>query len=849
MRWRLPSRTIVLAAIAALLSYFGGLLMPTAPAAVDPAVSSLATRFESFVRSQGPPLTVGSKGALVRDRDTFFWRRFTDLFGANPNTPYMWNTLPFLGFLLPSPFWNLGVRDAVVLIARVPPPCEYFSFTTFALFMPRIGLPFASLGDSVNNANIRQHDGLFAHVVTANQKTYDLVEQALVESGLPASAINSVAVPAGLGLFDDIFHLGGQLRLGTYFEVVLRLFRFHNQTEGDAYLKAHPPVFYLKATHDEDALLPASMAPGYKSREHADSVREGPLAAEFDAYSRATLESVGAAVDRRGLSSLPPLTFTPLLIRGLDCLEQRTECLGDCPDAAYFGPNVHADRDAVEMLQLQREDEVHLVTLVNHRQLHAAVYGSIALLKPQPISARRLSKARMSVRATRLGLTSFDFNSSRRFLSWAFTRSAELCATLSALPALDGCSVVEPSLVPADGFLTYCERVYLNPRTGRGPLWSDLLPARLYHAQLHALPRLSPPRVPSGLPAALPLPRLADGAALRFFHIIKTGGESLELHLAAQPQPRLDYSHCRHAAAHTGWRRNLSAPPACGAAAAAISAILCAANCECCAADVRVAHGFHGTLLRSPRAHALSLFSHCHTAHTANTWRRAADDLPQYAAELALRATEWACDSYCGSSFRADWSAALEEALAADGGSPRRLAVLPLHNTQAHALTCSTRRGSLGQHFRLRGGADAMEPSAGAAVDALARFEWVGLTDLFDHSLCLLHYQANASLPAACDCSSGRLSLGLPRMNHGVQRRDPSLLSAAALAKLDEITAVDAQLFAAALRLLLGRLRSVEQLTGRALLECVDWPRLWRATHHIDGLWAGPEALQEQGGD
>jgi len=71
--------------------------------------------------------------------------------------------------------WNLGAHDAVVLLARKPPAVEYFSFTTFALFMPRRGrpmLPFASLGDSVNSANL-QHadDGLFAHVVTANQRT------------------------------------------------------------------------------------------------------------------------------------------------------------------------------------------------------------------------------------------------------------------------------------------------------------------------------------------------------------------------------------------------------------------------------------------------------------------------------------------------------------------------------------------------------------------------------------------------------------------------------------------------------------------------------------------------------
>ena len=64
------------------------------------------------------------------------------------------------------------------------------------------------------------------------------------------------------------------------------------------------------------------------------------------------------------------------------------------------------------------------------------------------------------------------------------------------------------------------------------------------------------------------------------------------------------------------------------------------------------------------------------------------------------------------------------------------------------------------------------------------------------------------------------------------------------LMMLDAQTAVDAQLFAAALRLLLGRLRRVEELSGASLLPCLDWTELQRTTKHIPGLWTGgPEAL------
>ena len=91
------------------------------------------------------------------------------------------------------------------------------------------------------------------------------------------------------------------------------------------------------------------------------------------------------------------LQFAPLRIVGLDCLKDQTECLGDCPDAAYFGPNIEEDSDKIEMLSLDTADELHVVTLVNHRLLNAASYGSIAVLKSASPGAGTLSKTHMKV--------------------------------------------------------------------------------------------------------------------------------------------------------------------------------------------------------------------------------------------------------------------------------------------------------------------------------------------------------------------------------------------------------------------------------------------------------------------
>ena len=74
-------------------------------------------------------------------------------------------------------------------------------------------------------------------------------------------------------------------------------------------------------------------------------------------------------------------------------------------------------------------------------------------------------------------------------------------------------------------------------------------------------------------------------------------------------------------------------------------------------------------------------------------------------------------------------------------------------------------------------------------------------------------------------------------------KRDPASLPASILAEIDARTTVDAQLFAAALRLLLGRLRTLEELSGAAILRCLDWQRLRRSTQYVPGLWEGEDAL------
>eukprot|EP00913_Durusdinium_trenchii_P029780 g27906.t1 len=72
-------RLLLWASLGALLSYWAGLVLPAPPPCSDPAVRTLAGRFESALGS----LTLSCRGQMLRDRDTFFWSLFTDHFGSH----------------------------------------------------------------------------------------------------------------------------------------------------------------------------------------------------------------------------------------------------------------------------------------------------------------------------------------------------------------------------------------------------------------------------------------------------------------------------------------------------------------------------------------------------------------------------------------------------------------------------------------------------------------------------------------------------------------------------------------------------------------------------------------------
>ena len=131
------------------------------------------------------------------------------------------------------------------------------------------------------------------------------------------------------------------------------------------------------------------------------------------------------------------------------------------------------------------------------------------------------------------------------------------------------------------------------------------------------------------------------------------------------------------------------------------------------------------------------------------------------------------------------------------------------------------------------------------AKRTLQTFEWVGVTELFHESLCLLFYQARGGrLPARCDCASQEgKKYEEARVTHGLPAHDVRDLGPAIRRRVDALTKLDRGLYAFALGRLLRRLRDMEAETGTPTL-CADKREriVRRLGDDVRYAWAKPHA-------
>mmetsp|Transcript_9192 Transcript_9192/g.27140 ORF Transcript_9192/g.27140 Transcript_9192/m.27140 type:complete len:312 (-) Transcript_9192:351-1286(-) len=205
-------------------------------------------------------------------------------------------------------------------------------------------------------------------------------------------------------------------------------------------------------------------------------------------------------------------------------------------------------------------------------------------------------------------------------------------------------------------------------------------------------------------------------------------------------------------------------------------------------------------LLRSPRAHVLSMFKECrYNKWGISLWTRGGSKVPHNGTHQH-DFEQWV--NWYLHPLNKTW-----------------LGCYQPWNYQARAMTSSSKNP------HNIGAPDTYEPSIDKALTLYLETEWVGITDFYDESLCLLLSRLKTEAAAvrfseSCRCSEdAKPILGITEpVTHGsVSSTDVDVYPELAV-KMDRLTAIDKALFSVALRGFLSEIRSLEVRVGHRVL-------------------------------
>ena len=241
--------------------------------------------------------------------------------------------------------------------------------------------------------------------------------------------------------------------------------------------------------------------------------------------------------------------------------------------------------------------------------------------------------------------------------------------------------------------------------------------------------------------------------------------------------------------------------------------------------------GLRVTMLRSPRSHVLSQFDHMRHVNKHPQWANMISPrFPHTPLERTLGFSTWLLhharrdkqlpDAACSRAWERDWSSSpprwdrspfeCVEPADFNGYNP--------NNMQSRHMLCTHRTPMAGHHVFSDTG---YTPNATAAVQAMYSLHWVGLVELYPESLCLFKARWTGSVPAECRCSDHEsLDAGSRHKRHSSLHgsNDPLLTDPDIVKMIDSVTAVDRQLYRAAVDRVLASIRLTEKASGVQIL-------------------------------
>ena len=400
-----------------------------------------------------------------------------DCSANNPSSPYLTYFLPAApgqvvkNLVTDAPvnpehqgLWvtnRLRPDEAVIYVGKTPPVCSYFSYRSYLQhrFFPeeesykRI---FADLGDTLNNLTIKTDsagedpfDRNTIIVTTADRSIDQRVRAAALSAGYSPSIMNTDVIPSAL------VRMGLGEETDTFSWAVRAAF-FHDEEAGKRFVE-NPPALLLRVTPKDPVQLDPYEVPPLRVR--GTGRTELNLMGALNDLREAILKK------HRGLE-VKEMVTSVWLYEGYDGIQRGIDILGPNRDAIYL---------RTEPFILGGDpNEFVIVYGVNHAATRKATYSSCSVYGEKALNGVG------AVASPELMGTAEDYlpghPEAKYLYVWKIARSDGGDPHTLEVPWGVKAYGVE---LEEEAFIGF--RMYLEPATRVGPIWSEIIYDRAIH--------------------------------------------------------------------------------------------------------------------------------------------------------------------------------------------------------------------------------------------------------------------------------------------------------------------------------------------------------------------------------
>jgi hypothetical protein len=416
---------------------------------------------------------------------------------AVPALPGQTGTPPFLFRLAPD--------EAVVYVGKTPPECDYFSFCAFLWsrsypdsYLPTGDWLFASVGDPLNNAWIKtegqgnpsQKNTII--VLTADEGVYERIKEAAGSANFPVSMVNPLVLPS------NVLRLGTDTKSDSLF-VLVRTANIVSPAQEQRYLADSEWARLYRVTPRVPPVLQPFAQPPWRERAWKNEEELVPgLQAGLERLKQAILAKT-PCVQARPLESIKAVPDSKdVLLDDPTLPAYRKNVMGESPDTPY---RMSAENGEPANFLLGNDDMV-VVYGVNHAATKISTYSSFAVygewylnhLPLQPGDPRFMFGAGDPMWNGVAGITDQEYAGSaeqyiphdpmaRYLYAVQVVRKARAAARdpyRVVVPEFGDSEAAPfyPDVIPLDKPARIGYRAYLNPATGAGPAYEDIIPDR-----------------------------------------------------------------------------------------------------------------------------------------------------------------------------------------------------------------------------------------------------------------------------------------------------------------------------------------------------------------------------------